>query len=238
MASKPDKPLRLDRYIANVTDLTRKEARQVIKAGAVTVAGVLCQAPASHVLPTAEVALDGQPLRPPLPRYFMLHKPVGFVCVNKDRRHPSVLDLLDEDNLDGLHPAGRLDLDTTGLVFITDDGPWAHRVTSPNTGCDKTYRVRTALPIEPGCVERFARGLMLPGDTKRLQPAHLELLAPRQARLTIREGRYHQVKRMFQMMGNEVVDLHRESVGAIALDPNLSPGEYRNLTDDEVASFA
>jgi 16S rRNA pseudouridine516 synthase len=237
MTVPSEKPLRLDRYIANVTDLTRKEARQAIKQGLVIVDGETCLQPASHILPSADVSLDGLPLRPPLTRYFMLNKPPGFVCVNKDRRHPSVLELLEVDSLGDLHPAGRLDLDTTGLVFITDDGPWAHRVTSPNTGCDKTYLVETALTIDPACVDRFARGLMLPGDKKRLQPAHLELLANHRGRLTIREGRYHQVKRMFQLMGNTVVALHRERVGAVVLDPELAAGEYRALTEAEVASF-
>ncbi len=229
--------LRLDRYLATVTDLTRKQARVAIKTGQVQVAGVAVVDPSTHVAADAQVVLQGQRLRCALSRYFMLHKPVGYVCVNKDSRHPSVLELLDEDNRQQLHPAGRLDLDTTGLVLITDDGPWAHRVTSPNMQCGKTYLVETAADISPAAIAQFQRGMYLPGEKRRLQPAALEILAPRQARLVIMEGKYHQVKRMFQALDNQVVQLHRQQIGALPLDPALAPGEYRALTPQEVAYF-
>ncbi len=167
----------------------------------------------------------------------MLHKPDGYVCATKDRDHETVLDLLDVDNREALHIAGRLDVDTTGLVLLTDDGQWSHRITTPRAECDKTYWLQSAESIPEAAVAQFARGLFLHNEKERLKPAHLEILDPCTARLTISEGKYHQVKRMFGAIGNAVTRLHRERIGAIALDPALAPGEYRELTADEVGGF-
>lgn len=235
-AADGSRPLRLDRFIAAVTDLSRADAKRAIKAGAVTVAGAPVCDPGFAVAATAPVALEGRPLRSATHRYFMLHKPEGCVCAARDRHHTTVLDLLDEDNREALHVAGRLDIDTTGLVLLTDDGRWSHRLTSPHSGCAKTYLVHTAEPIPAAAVRQFAQGLFLHAEKQRLQPAGLELLDERCARLTIREGRYHQVKRMFGALGNAVVRLHRERIGDIALDAGLAPGQYRLLSAAEVAS--
>lgn len=228
--------MRLDKFIASVTDLSRSDAKRAIREGRISVAGCTATDPQCEVDAVAEVKLDGRSLRSALPRYFMLHKPQGYVCATKDRSHLTVLDLLREDNLEALHPVGRLDVDTTGLVLLTDDGQWSHRVTAPKSHCDKTYLVETAEPIDPQTVEQFARGLFLHAEKQRLQPAHLEILGSHNARLTITEGKYHQVKRMFGALGNAVVSLHRERIGAIVLDPELDEGEYRALTAAEVAS--
>jgi 16S rRNA pseudouridine516 synthase len=228
--------MRLDKLVSSVTDLSRSQARALIREGSVSVAGAVVTDPALAVAEDAEVTLDGAPLRGVGYRYFMLNKPEGYVCANRDRRHSTVFELLAEDNLDALGVAGRLDIDTTGLVLITDDGQWAHRVTSPRAGCDKCYRVRTAEPIAPETARLFERGLFLKAEKTRLKPAQLELLDSHEALLTIAEGRYHQVKRMFGAIGNAVVALHRERVGAIALDADLAPGEYRRLTEAEIAS--
>ena len=229
--------MRLDRFIASVTDLSRSDAKRAIKSGAVRVEGVIASDPQGDVAPTARVELDGRPLRAPVQRYFMLHKPLDYVCAAKDRQHLTVLDLLDEDNVDALHIAGRLDIDTTGLVLLTDDGQWSHRITSPKSDCEKTYWLQTAEPIAAAAVEQFARGLFLHSEKQRLLPAQLDILDDITARLTIREGKYHQVKRMFGAIGNAVTKLHRERIGAVALDPALAPGEYRALTADEIAAL-
>jgi 16S rRNA pseudouridine516 synthase len=234
--------VRLDKFIASVTDLSRNDAKRAIKTHSVQVASITIDDPQYEVDAATTVTLDGRPLRSALPRYFMLHKPDGYVCANKDRKHLTVLDLLDEDNISELHIAGRLDIDTTGLVLLSDDGQWSHRITSPKADCDKTYWLQTAEPIPPATVEQFARGLFLhekgrPNEKQRLLPAQLQILDDFTARLTIHEGKYHQVKRMFGAIGNAVTKLHRERIGALALDPQLPSGEYRALSAEEVAIF-
>lgn len=226
--------MRLDKFIASVTDLSRTDAKRAIKAGDVSVAGVTIYDAQFDVEPTAHVELAGQLLRSATPRYFMLNKPEGYICAARDRRHSTVLDLFDEDNRDDLHIAGRLDIDTTGLVLLTDDGQWSHRVTAPKSDCRKIYWLQTAEPIPPEAVQQFARGLFLHSEKQRLLPAQLDIIDEHTARLAISEGKYHQVKRMFGAIGNAVVKLHREAIGSVTLDPNLAAGEYRPLTAAEI----
>ncbi|MBR9911900.1 MAG: 16S rRNA pseudouridine(516) synthase RsuA [Gammaproteobacteria bacterium] len=228
--------MRLDKYISQVTDLSRKDVKRLLRSGCVTVDQAVSKDPALHISAEAQVAIDGELLQAPRPRYFMLHKPVGYVCVSKDRDHPSVLELLDEPNRDKLQIAGRLDIDTTGLVLITDDGKWNHAVTSPKRSCGKTYYVTLATDISPETADLFAQGVLLDGDLKPTLPASLQQVYSNEARLTISEGRYHQIKRMFAAVGNRVEELHRESVGAIVLDDSLEPGDYRELSASEIAS--
>ncbi|MGH1372934.1 MAG: 16S rRNA pseudouridine(516) synthase RsuA [Cellvibrionaceae bacterium] len=229
--------MRLDKYISQISDLSRKDVKRIIKSGVVTINDEVCKDSSRHVLDTDVVCAEGESLAPPRARYFMLHKPQGYVCVTKDRDHPTVLELLDEEpNLDKLQIAGRLDIDTTGLVLITDDGKWNHAVTSPKRDCKKTYLVTTAHDIDPSAVDQFAEGVMLEGEMKATLPASLEILFANEAKLTISEGKYHQVKRMFGAIGNRVIELHREKVGDILLDQDLELGDYRELTPVEVAS--
>ena len=230
------KPIRLDRYLASVTDYSRNDAKKLIKSGDICVDGRAVCDPAQLIAAEADVTLMGNALRPPGPRYLMLNKPQGVVCAARDRRHSTVLDLLDEDNPERLHVAGRLDIDTTGLVLLTDDGGWSHAITSPQRRCWKTYYVETAEVIPERCIEHFARGVFLKDDKARTLPAELTIIEDRSARLKICEGRYHQVKRMFGAEGNAVIRLHREAIGYIHLDTDLAEGEYRALSTDEVAS--
>lgn len=229
-----DKPLRLDKYVASVTDLSRSDVKKRIKAGDVEVDGRVLTNPAELVPADAELTLDGQWLRRALPRYFMLHKPPGFVSATRDKWHPTVMELLHEDNIEQLHIAGRLDVDTTGLLLITDDGQWAHQVMSPKSECFKRYHVLTESDIPANAAERFERGLFLDEEQRRTLPAKLEMVAPREAWVEICEGKFHQVKRMFAALDNRVIGLHRQSIGALVLDEALAEGEYRALTDDEV----
>lgn len=230
--------MRLDKYLAGVTDLSRSDAKRAIKGGDVAVAGQIILDPQFDVAADASVVLAGQKLRAAVPRYFMLNKPGGYVCAARDRQHMTVLDLLDEDNVEALHIAGRLDIDTTGLVLLTDDGVWSHRITAPRRDCDKTYWLQTAEPIPTTALTQFERGLFLHNEKTRLKPAFLEIIDPHTARMRISEGKYHQVKRMFGAIGNAVVKLHRERVGAIALDPDLEEGQYRALTAAEIESVS
>lgn len=228
--------MRLDKYIASVTDFSRKEVKRFLHAGEISVNDEHERNPARKIGEDDQVCLQGVPLEAPRVRYLMLNKPEGLVCSTDDPTHPTVLELLEMPRTERLHICGRLDIDTTGLVLLTDDGQWAHRITSPNHKTGKVYHVTTADPISEDAVRKFADGLMLNGEKARTKPAELEILSEFEARVCLHEGRYHQVKRMFAALGNKVEALHREQIGDIVLDEMLEPGEYRELTETEVAS--
>lgn len=229
--------MRLDKYIASVTDFSRSQVKRSIKNKLIRVEDEVVTSARHEVHEGDEVYFEGELLRPAGHRYFMLNKPEGYVCASKDRLNMTVLELVDgEDNVGSLHSAGRLDIETTGLVLLTDDGQWSHRITSPKSHCKKTYYVETAEPIAPDVVELFRQGVELKGEMRPTLPAELELIHEQAARLTISEGKYHQVKRMFAFTGNRVELLHRERIGDIVLDEDLPLGEYRSLTAEEVAS--
>lgn len=229
--------MRLDKFLCHATGLTRSRAQGVIRGGQVTVDGVLARHPAQAIAEGAEVLFREQPVALSGKRYFMLNKPLEVVCATEDAHHRTVLDLLPGEIRRGLHIAGRLDADTTGLVLISDDGDWTHRITSPRRECSKTYRVTVAEALEDEWVAHFAEGILLRNEDKPTLPARLEIIHPHECLLSIQEGRYHQIKRMFAAVGNRVVALHREQIGELRLDPQLALGEYRPLSEDEVALF-
>jgi len=234
MPQSPKSSQRLDRLLAGATDLSRVEAQRAIRVGEVQVDGRVVSDPATRIPPGAQVEYAGQDLAMTGYRYFMLNKPAGVVCATRDREHRTVLDLLDVPNRSSLHIAGRLDIDATGLVLITDDGDWSHRIMSPRHKLPKTYRVQLAEPIDDSALAALRAGVTLRGEDRPCAPAVVELLSPAEIRLTITEGRYHQVKRMLAATGNHVRQLHRERVGNVVLDPSLAPTAYRPLTDREL----
>ena len=228
--------MRLDRFLAKRPDLSRRDVRHLLQALRVSVDGQPCADGLRAVDAFSRIELDGRTLQAGYPaRYLMLHKPAGCVSATRDPQHRTVLDLLPEAERDGLHIAGRLDGNTTGLLLLTNDGQWSRRLTLPASKLPKVYRVETAEPIGAAYVEAFARGLYFAFEDITTLPAHLELLDSHHARLTLVEGRYHQVKRMFGHFRNRVVRLHRESIGPIRLDPALRPGEFRALHAAEIA---
>lgn len=229
--------MRLDKFVCDCTGLTRSQAGKLIRQGEILLNGLLCKQPAQQIKDSDVVLLDDEPLRLTGPRYILLHKPAGYVCSTDDPDHNTVFVLLDEPNLDKLHTVGRLDLDTTGLLLITDDGQWSHKISSPKHECAKTYRAWLADPVEDSAIAQFAEGVMLRGEKTLTKPAQLEIISPTECLLTIHEGRYHQVKRMFAALGNKVIRLHRERVGPLTLDSSLAEGEYRQLTSEEVSLF-
>ena len=227
--------MRVDRFLSNLPRFNRKQVRLLLVERRVTVDGVAVSDPHHEVREFSRVCVDDEVLQAGKPaRYFMLHKPQGCVSATSDPQHPTVLDLLDEPHIDELHIAGRLDFNTTGLMLITNDGQWSRRLTQPQTKLPKVYLVDTEQDIGPEYAPTFAAGLYFAFEDLTTQPADLELLAPRRARLSIVEGRYHQVKRMFGHFNNKVIGLHRERMGPLALDASLAPGQYRALTDDEI----
>jgi 16S rRNA pseudouridine516 synthase len=228
--------MRLDYFVANATSLSRREAKKAISTGRVRVDGQACRKPASPLGTHTQVSLDGQPLSLPAERYLMLHKPGGVISATSDSQQPTVLDLLPSAISHGLHIAGRLDADTTGLLLLTTDGQWSHRITSPRVECPKTYRVTLAEPIDDLAITQLQQGVSLHGEPKPTRPANVHVLNAREIDLTLSEGRYHQVKRMLVAVGNHVTGLHRWRVGTLVLDNSLAPGQYRELTAEEVNS--
>ena len=231
--------MRLDRFLSQATGMSRKEVTRLLKRETITVDGVAQKRGAFQVPEGATVFWDDTRLELPGPTYLMFNKPAGCVCANDDPMHRTVFSYLDLDrpNFDKLHTVGRLDLETSGLLLITDDGQWSHRITSPRRQCLKVYRAWLADPVTETDVSAFAEGLQLRNETALTAPAKLEIIAEREALVHIHEGRYHQVRRMFAAVGNKVEQLHREQVGTLKLDADLAPGEYRSLTTEEVASF-
>jgi 16S rRNA pseudouridine516 synthase len=228
--------MRLDKFLCDALGATRKEATKIIKSGDVTVNGVMQKSGALKVTKECEVEWQGRKIEMQGPRYIMLFKPDGFVCSHEDGFNHTAFVLLDEVKMENLHFAGRLDVDTTGLVLITDDGQWSHRITSPKHKCEKTYRVWLAEPVQQEYVGEFFNGIELRNEKEPTLPAKLEIIDEYEVLLTIFEGKYHQVKRMFAALGNRVQRLHRERIGDIYLDEDLEPGEYRYLTQEEIES--
>ena len=229
--------MRLDKLLAHATGLTRSLAARAIRAGEVTVNGNALRDPGAQVDPGARIEHARRLLEAPRARYFMVHKPTGYVCANRDSRHRTVFQLLDVANQRGLHVAGRLDVDATGLVLVTDDGAWSHRVMSPRHRCVKRYRVTLASVLAPEAERQLRAGVQLSGEANACESAELSQLDATVWLVSITEGRYHQVKRMFAAVGNHVLALHREAIGTIELDPDLMPGSARPLDVDEIAVF-
>ncbi|MEQ5136622.1 16S rRNA pseudouridine(516) synthase RsuA [Providencia alcalifaciens] len=230
--------MRLDKFLSQQLGISRGLVARELRAGNVMVDDEVVKSGSMQVGLDNEVAYDGNVLvQVTGPRYFMLNKPEGYVCSTDDPTHPTILYFIDEPVAQKLHAAGRLDIDTTGLVLLTDDGQWSHRITSPKHHCEKTYRVQLSEDITDDVAIQFEQGVMLNGEKSLTKPAQLEIISPRDVRLTISEGRYHQVKRMFAAVGNHVCGLHRERVGEIRLDEQLEPGEYRPLTEAEIESI-
>jgi 16S rRNA pseudouridine516 synthase len=229
--------MRLDRFLSNFPRFSRQDSRLLISAGRLRVDGAVVWDPRHEIRDFQRVELDDELLQAGRSaRYWMLHKPVGVVSATEYHEHRTVLDLLDEPDKHDLHLAGRLDLNTSGLLLITNDGRWSRRITQPQQRKPKVYHVTTEQPITGEYAEVFERGLYFAFEDLTTLPARLELLGSHSARLTLFEGRYHQVKRMFGHFRNRVVALHRESMGEIVLDPQLAPGQYRALTAAEIAS--
>jgi 16S rRNA pseudouridine516 synthase len=235
--------LRLDRLLANLGYGSRREMQALAKNGRITFDGAPMTDADKHVPLTRDLPdhlhLDGRPIDPPPGIALMLHKPLGPTCSHKEAG-PLVYDLLPTRwrmRDPAISTIGRLDKETSGLLLLTDDGGLLHRVISPKNHVSKRYRVTLDRPLRGDEAETFAAGgLMLDGETKPLLPAVMETLTPTEALLTLTEGRYHQVRRMYAAMGNHVTALHRESMGGLTLPEDLAAGAFRLMTDADLAA--
>lgn len=230
---------RLDKLVASQTAYTRRQVQQLARTGGILVNGQAVGSAAEKADPAVDAILvEGRPLFYAAHVYYMLHKPAGVLSASRDPHRRTVVDLVEEKTgRQGLFPVGRLDKDTTGLLLITDDGDFAHKVISPKSGVDKVYEARLDGPVEAEIIRRFAAGLRLADGTPCL-PARLRLLEPGPsplAEITVQEGKYHQVKRMFGAVGLGVIHLHRVQIGGLKLDKALAAGDCRPLTGDEKA---
>lgn len=225
--------LRLDKYLSDCGIASRKEIREIIRSGRVSVDGRAETDFSARIDTESVVTLDGSVIGYEKYRYFMLNKPSGVLSATEDRRQQTVLSLLKPEHRRlGLFPVGRLDKDTTGLLLLTNDGDFAHKVISPKSGIMKRYRAVTDGCCTPADVLAFEAGIVL-GDGMKCLPAKLEPDGEC-CYVTASEGKYHQVKRMLAAVGKPVLELHRLSVGELLLDESLEPGCYRELTADEL----
>ena len=252
--------MRLDKFLAEAAGLTRKDAKAVLGKGRVTVNGEVCKAGDRKLCDSDTVELDGKALSAREEfLYLMLHKPAGVVSATEDKRDKTVLDVVRECEVRGqqngeqadsdlrvfrignrdIAPVGRLDKDTEGLLLLTDDGELAHRLLSPKRHVDKVYYAKVSGKVPEDASERFSEGIMV-GQDYQAMPAGLEVLAydaasdVSEVHITLREGKFHQVKRMCHEIGCEVLYLKRISMGSLRLDEGLLPGEARRLTEEEV----
>ena len=229
--------MKLSRIVSNQNGVSRKRANALIAIGRVSVNGKVCRNPQHDVSEFCDVIADGDMIQQARPsRYLMLNKPAGYLSATSDDVHPTVLELFPPELKHDLHIGGRLDRASTGLLILTNDGNWSRRLTEPEIKIPKVYRVTTEQPIAEETHRRFAEGIWFEYEQLTTSPAQIEVLQEREARVTIYEGRYHQVKRMFHAVGNRVTSLHRERMGEIRLNEELSPGQYRTLTAAEIAS--
>ncbi len=215
--------MKLSRFLYHHTSHGKNDVRRILAAGRVTVDGKVERDSQSDIGDFTQVTLDDLVLRDTSAVYLMLNKPAGYLSATVDDEHRTVMELIDTPET--LHIAGRLDRASTGLLILTNDGKWSRRLTEPKEGVPKVYEVTTAEPITAETVMRFQQGIYFAYEDLTTQPAELQILSAQCAQITIYEGRYHQVKRMFHAVGNRITSLHRLSMGAIQLDESLTAGQ-------------
>ncbi|MBI1693463.1 16S rRNA pseudouridine synthase [Lactobacillus crispatus] len=232
--------MRIDKYLANMNVGSRKEVHLLIKKGIVAVNGVTVKTPKQQVKESDQVTVNSDAVAYQKYHYFLLNKPKGVLSATEDRSQPTVISILaPQDRYQGIVPVGRLDKDTTGLLLLTNDGQLNHELLAPGKHVDKVYRAEIAGVANDTTVKTFASGMTL-GDGTKLQPAELKILSQDEehdrstTEIKIREGKYHQIKRMFGAVGMKVVELERISMGKLTLPANLKRGEYLELKLEDI----
>lgn len=234
--------MRLDKFLSKATELSRKDCKKILHAGEVTVNGEVVKDASLHIDEVNDdIEWAGEPLSVAMGnRYLLLYKPEGFECTLKPKEWPIVTDLIDVPQLGSLRIAGRLDVDTTGALLLSDDGGFLHRVTSPKHHVAKVYELTLADPMTEAqqafAIKELAKGIMLEDEYDKTKPAELSFSDATHAKLVLTEGKYHQVKRMMGYFGNKVIELHRASIGNITL-AGLEKGESRFLSAEEIDQF-
>lgn len=238
MAEKKIKTtMRLDKFLVEMGIASRSQSKEMARKGRIAVNGQTEKSSDRKINPEMDrISVDGVPVSYAKMEYFMLNKPQGVVSATEDGRYPTVVSLIDEALRSDLFPVGRLDIDTEGLLLITNDGAMAHNLLSPKKHVDKVYFARLSGTLPKDAGERLAEGVVLEDGTKTL-PAKLKILSADEVELTIHEGKFHQVKRMFEALDCKVVYLKRLSMGPLVLDEALSPGDYRALTEEELTAL-
>ena len=229
---------RLDRFISSVALIKRADVRLLVAQKRVYVNGVPATTASELIDKFTHISLDGSVLQERRALYVMLHKPVGVISATKDCHQSTVLDLLAPEERKGLHLAGRLDLNSSGLVLLTNDGAWSRTLSSPENKIEKVYQVTVEKPLSGDYVQAFKDGVYFGYEDITTQPVTMKILNEYSAELRLTEGRYHQIKRMFGRFRNPVLSIHRISIGSIVLDSQLAPSESRALTHDETRSIA
>lgn len=228
--------MRLDHFIAKQLRLSERDARLRIVAGTTTLNREVVKDHRLEVDRFTEIRFEDRTLQAPIERlHLMFHKPEGILSATQDDKHRTVLDFIDVPDKETLHLAGRLDRSSTGLILLTNDGRWSESLTDPEHKVRKRYQVETDRPIPETAIKLFHEGFDFPTEGIRTRPAQLTLLGPCRAEVTIEEGRYHQIKRMFHRLDAiRLVSLHRDQIGEICLPDDLGPGEWRRLSPGEI----
>ena len=234
------KRTRLDRFISIQLSVNSRDVKLMLAQKRIIVDGEIASDTQQLIGEFSHVIFDDQVLQANSPHYIMMNKPIGVVSATKDEQHKTVIDLLASTTLlslaeyESLHIVGRLDLNSSGLLLLTNDGRWSRRLTSPEKKITKLYRVTVESPITDDYIKAFAEGMYFAFEGITTRPVKLEIISDHVAELSLVEGRYHQIKRMFGRFRNPVLKLHRMAVGNLLLDPELSPGQCRMLTPSEV----
>ena len=228
---------RLDRFMSQQLGIKRQAIRPILAQGRILVDGnVACDVQQS-IHQFSHVVFDRQVIQNNKPRYVMMHKPRGVVSATKDLKHKTVVDLVDKNERDKLHIAGRLDFNSSGLILLTNDSRWSRQLSSPANKIVKRYRVELEKPLDERYIDAFSQGMYFDYEDITTQPAQLKIISSHVGEVRLTEGRYHQIKRMFGRFQNEVLQLHRLSIGNLVLDPKLLPGQNRDLLQEEVESI-
>ena len=226
--------MRIDKYLADNSIGTRKEIKGIVKAGRICVNGVTAFDPGMHIVPGKDIiTMDERVIEYERFHYYMLNKPAGTVSSTREGASVTVVELLADENVKNLSPVGRLDKDTEGLLLLTDDGALLHDLISPSKHVEKEYLVQTEKPVSEADIKKLEEGVDIGDDSPTLPARAYE--AEDGLHLIITEGRFHQVKRMLEAVDNRVTFLKRLRMGGLCLDGSLKPGEYRRLTDEELA---
>jgi len=228
---------RLDRFLSRKLHINKRDVRLLLSQKRVIVDSHIASDVQQIIHPFTQVSLDGKVLQENQACYLMMHKPLGVVSATQDKIHKTVIDLLAHPLKHSLHITGRLDLNSTGLLLLTNDSQWSRKLMSPDNKVSKRYLVTVKKPIIEEYINAFHAGMNFPYEDITTLPVKLEIINPFQAELSLIEGRYHQIKRMFGRFRNPVLEIHRLSIGSINLDPFLLTGEYRALNTEEINLF-